>query len=62
MAMIYYALACFIVAAVVGLLGFSVLAGTVAWIAKTLFYIFIATLLLSLVAYKQQHIPEHRRA
>jgi uncharacterized membrane protein YtjA (UPF0391 family) len=38
------------VVAVAGLLGFSVLTGTVAWIAKTLFYIFITTLLLSLLA------------
>jgi uncharacterized membrane protein YtjA (UPF0391 family) len=38
------------VVAVAGLLGFSVLSGTIAWIAKALFYIFITTLLLSLLA------------
>lgn len=48
--MIYYALAFLIVAAVIGLLGFSGVAGAIAWLAQTLFYIFVATLLISVLA------------
>jgi uncharacterized membrane protein YtjA (UPF0391 family) len=53
--MIYYILAFLIVAAIAGFLGFSVLAGTVALAAQIIFYIFVATLLVSLLADKRQH-------
>lgn len=59
--MIYYTVAFLIVAAIAGLLGFSGVAGTVAWIAKILFYIFVATLLLSLLADKRQRLLQHSR-
>lgn len=60
--MIYYTVACLIVAAVAGLLGFSGLAGTVAWIAKILFYIFVTTLLLSLLADKRQRVAQRSQS
>lgn len=55
--MIYYTLAFCIVATIAGLLGFSLLAGTVAWVAKSLFYIFVTTLLLSLSAHLRTQSP-----
>jgi uncharacterized membrane protein YtjA (UPF0391 family) len=63
--MIYYTVAFLIVAAIAGLLGFSGVAGGAAWIAKILFYIFLATLLLSLAAHQRRRIyddaPQHSR-
>ena len=53
--MIYYIQAFLIVAAIAGFLGFSVLAGTIASAAQIIFYIFVATLLVSLLADKRQH-------
>lgn len=59
--MLYYTVAFLIVAAIAGLLGFSGVAGTVAWIAKILFYIFVATLLLSLLADQRRRTAHQSR-
>ena len=47
--MLQYALTFAILAVVCGLLGFAVLGGTLAWIAKTCLLIFVVMLVLSLI-------------
>lgn len=47
--MLYYAAVFFIIALVAGLFGFSIIASTVAGIAKILFWIFLVLFLVSLV-------------
>lgn len=46
--MLHYAILFLIIALVAGVLGFGVIAGTAAWIAKTLFVIFLILFLVSL--------------
>lgn len=47
--MLYYALIFFIVAIVAGVLGFGVIAGTAAWVAKVLFFVFLILFVISLI-------------
>ena len=47
--MLSWALMFLIVALIAGALGFGVVAGTAAWIAKVLFVVFLVLFLLSLV-------------
>lgn len=47
--MLYYALVFFIVAIIAGILGFGVVAGTAAWIAKVLFFVFLIFFVISLI-------------
>jgi uncharacterized membrane protein YtjA (UPF0391 family) len=47
--MLSYSLAFFIVAVVAGFLGFGIIAGTAAWIAKVLFFIFLVLFVVSLI-------------
>lgn len=47
--MLYYALIFFIVAVVAGILGFGVIAGTAAWVAKVLFFVFLIFFVISLI-------------
>jgi uncharacterized membrane protein YtjA (UPF0391 family) len=53
--MVYYAMAFAIVALIVGPVGFG-FAGIVAAVAKALFYTFVATLAISLLAPRRQRI------
>jgi len=47
--MLGWAIAFLIVAIVAGIFGFAVVAGTAAWIAKSLFFLFLIFLIVSLV-------------
>jgi uncharacterized membrane protein YtjA (UPF0391 family) len=47
--MLYWALIFLIVALVAGALGFGVVAGTAAWIAKVLFVVFLVLFIVSLI-------------
>lgn len=47
--MLSWAITFLIIAIIAGVLGFSVVAGTAAWIAKGLFIIFIVLFLVSLI-------------
>lgn len=47
--MLYYALLFFLLAVVMGLFGFGVIASTFAGIAKILFWVFVIVLLFSLL-------------
>jgi uncharacterized membrane protein YtjA (UPF0391 family) len=47
--MLSYAVTFLVVALIAGVLGFGVIAGTAAWIAKVLFFIFIGLFLVSLL-------------
>ena len=47
--MLYYALVFFIVAIIAGILGFGVIAGTAAWVAKILFFVFLIFFVISLI-------------
>ena len=47
--MLYYALAFLLVAILAGFFGFYNLEGTAAWIAKTLFLVFMVLFLVSLI-------------
>lgn len=47
--MLYWALVFLIVALVAGALGFGVVAGTAAWIAKVLFIVFLVLFIVSLI-------------
>lgn len=46
--MLGYALLFFIVAVVAGILGFGIIAGAAAWIAKVLFVVFLILFIVSL--------------
>ena len=46
---IYYALVFLLIAIVAGALGFMVLAGTLAWLAKICFLVFLVLFVISLV-------------
>mgnify|MGYP001213450482 CR=1 FL=1 len=48
--MLGWAITFLIVALIAGVLGFSVVAGTAAWIAKALFVVFLVLFLVSLVS------------
>lgn len=48
--MLSWAIIFLIIALVAGVLGFGVVAGTAAWIAKVLFVVFLILFLVSLVA------------
>jgi uncharacterized membrane protein YtjA (UPF0391 family) len=50
---IYYALLFFLIAIVAGALGFLVLAGTLAWLAKICFLVFLVLFIISLVQRKR---------
>ena len=52
--MLYYALLFLLLAIVAGILGFSVIAGTAALIAKTFFSIFIALFVISMLLSKKK--------
>ena len=47
--MLYYAVVFFVVAIIAAVLGFGVIAGTAAWIAKILFIVFVILAVLSLL-------------
>jgi uncharacterized membrane protein YtjA (UPF0391 family) len=47
--MLYYAVVFLIVAIVAGILGFRVIEGDAAWIAKVLFIVFLVLFVISLV-------------
>lgn len=47
--MLGYSLMFFIIAVVAGVLGFGIIAGTTAWIAKVLFFIFLIVFVISLI-------------
>jgi len=51
--MLYYALIFLLIAIVAGALGFVVLAGTLAWLAKIFFVLFLVLFLVSLVQRKR---------
>jgi uncharacterized membrane protein YtjA (UPF0391 family) len=48
--MLGWAITFLVIALIAGLLGFGVVAGTAAWIAKVLFVVFLVLFLVSLVA------------
>ncbi len=48
--MLYYALVFLVVALIAGVLGFGVVAGTAAWIAKVLFVVFLILFVISLIS------------
>jgi uncharacterized membrane protein YtjA (UPF0391 family) len=50
---IYYALLFFLIAIVAGALGFLILAGTLAWLAKICFVVFLVLFIISLVQRKR---------
>jgi uncharacterized membrane protein YtjA (UPF0391 family) len=52
--MLYYALGFLLVAIVAGVLGFGVIAGTAAWIAKVLFVVFLVMFIIGLVAHTRR--------
>jgi uncharacterized membrane protein YtjA (UPF0391 family) len=47
--MLHYALVFLVVALIAGVLGFGVVAGTAAWIAKVLFVVFLILFIVSLI-------------
>lgn len=47
--MLYWALMFLLIALVAGALGFGVVAGTAAWIAKVLFVVFLVLFIVSLI-------------
>lgn len=47
--MLGYSLMFFVIAVAAGVLGFGVIAGTAAWIAKVLFFIFLIVFVISLI-------------
>jgi uncharacterized membrane protein YtjA (UPF0391 family) len=47
--MLYYTIVFFIVAIIAAILGFGVIAGTAAWIAKICFFVFIVLAVVSLL-------------
>lgn len=47
--MLSYAITFLIIALIAGVLGFGVIAGTAAWIAKVLFFVFLVLFLVSLI-------------
>jgi uncharacterized membrane protein YtjA (UPF0391 family) len=49
-AMLHWALMFLIVALVAGVLGFGVIAGTAAWVAKVLFLVFLVLFIVSMFA------------
>ena len=48
--MLYWALVFFIVAVIAGILGFGVIAGAAADVARVLFFVFLVLLVVSLIA------------
>jgi len=54
--MLTYAILFLIVSLVAGVLGFFVIAGTAAWIAKVLFVVFLVLFLVSLVKGKRPSV------
>lgn len=48
--MLYWALVFFIVAIIAGVLGFGVVAGAAAAVARVFFFVFVVLLLVSLIA------------
>jgi uncharacterized membrane protein YtjA (UPF0391 family) len=48
--MLYWALVFFIVAIIAGILGFGVIAGAAADVARVLFFVFLVLLVVSLIA------------
>lgn len=54
--MLYYAAVFFIIALIAGVLGFGVIAGTAATIAKVLFLVFIVLFIASLVMGRRSSI------
>lgn len=48
--MLGWALTFLVIALVAALLGFGALAGTAAWIAKVLFFVFLVVFIISLIA------------
>ena len=55
-AMLSYAITFLIIALIAGVLGFGVIAGTAAWIAKILFFVFLVLFLVSLVTGRRTHV------
>lgn len=51
--MLYYALIFLLIAIVAGALGFIVLAGALAWLAKAFFLLFVVLFIVSLVQRKR---------
>lgn len=47
--MLHYAVVFLVIALIAGVLGFGVIAGTAAWIAKVLFVVFLVLFLVSLI-------------
>ena len=47
--MLHYAIIFFVIAIIAAVLGFGVIAGTAAWIAKVLFIVFLILAVLSLL-------------
>ena len=54
--MLHYALIFIIVALVAALLGFGALAGTAAYIAKILFFVFLVLFVISLITGKKRNL------
>lgn len=54
--MLYWAVVFLIVAVIAAVFGFGVVAGTAAWIAKTLFVIFLILFVISLIT-GRRHTP-----
>ncbi|MCP5545111.1 MAG: DUF1328 domain-containing protein [Akkermansiaceae bacterium] len=54
--MLSYAITFLIIALIAGVLGFGVIAGTAAWIAKILFFVFLVLFLVSLVTGRRTHV------
>ena len=48
--MLAWALTFFVIALIAGVLGFGVVAGTAAWIAKVCFVVFLVLFIISLIA------------
>lgn len=48
--MLYWAVVFLIIAVIAGILGFGVVAGTSAWIAKILFFVFLIAFIISLLS------------
>jgi len=47
--MLSWALMFFVIALIAGVLGFGVIAGTAAWVAKVLFVVFLVLFVISLI-------------
>ena len=54
--MLSYAITFLIIALIAGVLGFGVIAGTAAWIAKILFFVFLVLFLVSLISGRRTHV------